>query len=68
MDKRTDALTAARVDLAIYTATAFGMTAGARELSAQGVPVEIAVRTLLRPASRRITAARLELFARDATT
>lgn len=67
MTKRTDRLTAARVDMAINLAGIHGVHAGAAELARLGLPIELAQRVLLRPAERRGTSVRAALLQPPAT-
>lgn len=53
MDKRTDQRTALLIDAAIHAAATHGPVGAARELAAQGVPLEVAMRVLTRPVERR---------------
>jgi hypothetical protein len=56
MDRRTDYKTALLIDAAIHEPGTWRVRergAAARELAALGVPVDVAVRVLTRPAERR---------------
>jgi len=53
MDRRSDYKTALLIDTTIHTDPAAGFAPRARELAALGVPVEVALRVLTRPAERR---------------
>jgi len=54
MDRRTDYKTALLIEAAIQTdAAARSTVTAARELARIGVPVDVAVRVLTRPAERR---------------
>ena len=52
MDRRTDYKTALRIDAVIHDAAA-GASPAARELATLGVPIEVSLRVLTRPAERR---------------
>jgi hypothetical protein len=53
MEKRSDYKTALLIDAVIHDVPTHGFGAQARELAALGVPVEVALRVLTRPAERR---------------
>jgi len=53
MEKRTDRLMAAYVDLAFNVAAAFGLDAGLRVLREQKVPTSIVQRVLIKGGPRR---------------
>lgn len=53
MIPRTDRLTSAKIDLAKWTKTFLGCRAAANQLRQQGVPLELALRVLTRPARTR---------------
>ena len=52
MDRRTDYKTALRIDAVIHDADA-GARPAALELATLGVPIEVSLRVLTRPAERR---------------
>jgi hypothetical protein len=52
MDRRTDYKTALRIDAVIHEAATTARPA-ARELAMLGVPIEVSLRVLTRPAERR---------------
>ena len=52
MDRRTDYKTALRIDAVIHEASVAARPA-ARELAMLGVPIEVSLRVLTRPAERR---------------
>jgi hypothetical protein len=52
MDRRTDYKTALRIDAVIHEASTTALPA-ARELAMLGVPIEVSLRVLTRPAERR---------------
>lgn len=54
MNRRTDRRTALLIDAAIHAAATHGSVGAARELAAQGVPLEVAMRVLTRPDERRM--------------
>lgn len=60
MDKRTDRLTAAYVDLAVNVRTAFGLSAGIRTLQNEGVAPAVIQRVLINGGPRRGTLQRDE--------
>ena len=60
MDIRTDLYTAAKLDFALVVAAMDGAHAAAKGLYNEGVPLELAVRVLLKPWLRRPTSARPE--------
>ena len=53
MEKRTDRLTAAYVDLAFNIAISFGLDAGLRVLSEQKMPTSVVQRVLIEGGPRR---------------
>ena len=53
MDKRTDRLTAAYVDLAVNVRTAFGLPASVRVLQDEGVALPVIQRVLIDNGPRR---------------
>lgn len=53
MERRSDYKTALLIDAVVHAEAARGFGAQARELAALGVPVEVALRVLTRPAERR---------------
>jgi hypothetical protein len=53
MERRTDYKTALLIDAVIHEAAAQGRVAAARQLLDLGVPLEVAVRVLTKPAMRR---------------
>lgn len=53
MERRSDYKTALLIDAVVHAEAARGFAAQARELAALGVPVEVALRVLTRPAQRR---------------
>lgn len=67
MEKRTDRLMAAYVDLAFNVAVSFGLHAGLRVLREQKVPSSVVLRVLIMGGPRRgFTWARLEPLSRGA--
>lgn len=53
MDKRTDVMTAARVDATIILLPLIGWMEATRTLAANSVPVEVAARVMTMPMARR---------------
>jgi hypothetical protein len=54
MNRRIDRRMALLIDAAIHAAAVHGPVGAARELASQGIPLEVAIRVLTRPAERRI--------------
>lgn len=63
MDRRTDYKTALLIDAAIHEAASEGRPRAATELAGIGVPLEITMRVLTRPAERRHQLASLNTVA-----
>ncbi len=53
MDRRSDYKTALRIDAVIHEASPDQRTSAARQLAELGVPLEVTMRVLTRPAERR---------------
>jgi len=53
MDRRSDYKTSLRIDAVIHDASADNRTSTARQLAELGVPLDVTMRVLTRPAERR---------------
>jgi hypothetical protein len=53
MNRRSDSLSASLVDAAIHAAAAHGSVSAAKDLVDAGIPWEVVMRVLKRPADRR---------------